>query len=314
MKDKGIVIIYNDFSIDFLEILKKVNIKSIGLHSLYQFGGVKSYLEWLNTKETQDLIAKFENEGFSFTHFLHAVDYLLPRDLYQDHPDWFRENEKGQRTNDWNLCPSNKQALSYLENSSFDLAKKLKQKNHYYHLWLDDSINSFCHCEKCQNISPFDQNMIVVKSILKGLKKYDQEAMLSFLAYQDSFGIPKIKPPKDIFLEFAPINRNHNKSIDSDDENNVNNRKVFDGLAMLFTNNIHILEYYLDVSYFCNWKKEDAKQLTINKDVLQKDLLYYKSKGATSIYSFAGFVDKSWIDKYGDEQLQEYSLLVDKFF
>ena len=76
--------------------------------------------------------------------------------------------------------------------------------------------------------------MIIMKHVLKGLKRYDQEAKLSFLSYQDSSDVLTIQPDRDMFLEFAPIGRNHAKALDGNDEANVKARKTLEELLKIF--------------------------------------------------------------------------------
>ena len=125
MKTKGIIIINKDFSIEWLDLLLKSGFNTVGLHSLYQYGGVEGHLNWWVKEETQNLIAEFENKGIVIEHQLHAVDWLLPRSLFETHPEWFRVNDKGERVKDWNLCTSNKEALKFIENSATLLEKSL---------------------------------------------------------------------------------------------------------------------------------------------------------------------------------------------
>ena len=82
--------------------------------------------------------------------------------------------------------------------------------------------------------------------MLKGLKRYDQEAKLSFLSYQDSSDVLTIQPDRDMFLEFAPIGRNHAKALDGNDEANVKARKTLEELLKIFpAETTQILEYFL---------------------------------------------------------------------
>lgn len=45
----------------------------------------------------------------------HATSWLFPREEFQNHSEWFRMDEQGERTQDVNLCPSNPDALAYIE-------------------------------------------------------------------------------------------------------------------------------------------------------------------------------------------------------
>ena len=63
MKTKGIIIINRDFSREWLDLLLKSGFNTVGLHSLYQYGGVEGHLNWWVQEETQNLIAEFEKNG-----------------------------------------------------------------------------------------------------------------------------------------------------------------------------------------------------------------------------------------------------------
>lgn len=315
MKKKGIIILNKDFSREWLPILKESGINTIGFHSLYQFGGVEGHLDWLLNEDTQKLIAEFEANGFEIEHQLHAVDWLLPRSFFKLHPEWFRVNDKGERVNDWNLCVSNREALSFLETSAYKLALLLRQKSHYYYIWSDDCVNSVCYCDRCRRYGGADQNMIIMKHVLKGLKRYDQEAKLSFLSYQDSSDVLTIQPDQDMFLEFAPIGRNHAKALDGNDEANVKARKTLEELLKIFpAETTQILEYFLDVSLFCQWKRENAKALDLDAEKLGRDISYYASLGVGGITTFSGFMDGEWRAKYGDGDIRLYGKALDEFF
>lgn len=310
--EKGVILLNKDLSMDWMPLLKAQGINKIGLHALYQYGGLEGHLNWWLDENTQAMIAEFEKNGFVFEHELHAVDWLLPRSLFSLYPEWFRMNDKGERVNDWNVCVSNETALKFIETSAYKLALLLKQKSHYYYIWSDDCVGSTCFCAECQKLNGSDQNMIIMKHVLKGLKRYDPAAKLSFLSYQDSFVVPTIPPDPDMFLEFAPIGRNHKEPITG--ETNDKNRELLESLLKIFpANETQILEYFLDVSLFCNWKREEASALNLDENVLNEDIGYYAGLGVRSITTFTGFMDEKWRAKYGVGDLEKYGRALKKY-
>jgi len=307
MKKKGIILINIELSDSWLELLVKSGFNTVGLHALYQFGGMQGHIDWLVQPETQALLSRFEAAGITVEHQLHAVDWLLPRSLFETHPDWFRVNEQGQRVNDWNLCVSSEDALRHLEDTSYRLATLLKQKTHDYYIWGDDCLNATCHCQHCQALSGADQSMLVTNHILRGIRRYDPAARLSFLAYQDALTVPTIKPDEGVFLEFAPIERNHRAPLAGDDPANARIRqKLSELLAVFPAQSTQILEYFLDVSLFCKWKKEDAAALNLDGERLASDIRWYAGLGVAGITTFAGFIDDDWRQKFGDDDIHLY--------
>lgn len=153
MDNRGVILLNKDFSMEWLPIFKECGINKVGLHSLYRYGGMDGHLNWLLREETQRAIAVFEENGITVEHELHAVDWLLPRSMFKIHPEWFRMNEHGERTGDWNFCAGSREALEFIETSAYQLAVLLRQRSHNYYIWSDDCPNSVCCCAHCRNLS-----------------------------------------------------------------------------------------------------------------------------------------------------------------
>lgn len=304
MKERGIIILNKEFNENWLPLLREGGYNKLGLHSLYPYGGMEWHMNWLLKKQTRELIDKFENAGIAVEQELHSVDWLLPRSLFSCFPQWFRMNESGERVGDWNFCVSNEEALEYVELSAYKYALLLRQTSHNYFLWSDDKRDMLCHCEKCRHLNGADQNMRIMKSILRGLKRYDPQAKLSFLAYDDSLALPTEKPDKDMFLEFAPIRRNHLVPIDGDDESNRAIKEMLLRLLKIFpAESARVLEYFLDVSLFCDWDRNKAAALPFDESRVRRDLEFYRSAGIERTTTFAVFMDDEWRREHGTADL-----------
>jgi hypothetical protein len=216
---RGIVILREDLCPEWIDWMKDGELNVLGIHELPDNGNgnTDKFLQWLEDPENRALIRSFENEGITVEFELHAMTWLLPRELFNEHPEWFRVNSKNIRTNDLNLCPSSKEALAEVQKNAYKLASLLCQNSHLYHFWLDDAISATCCCDRCKNYTGSDQNMIIMNEVLKGIQKYDPQAELAYLAYADALVLPAVKPDKGIFLEFAPMSRDHSKPLNSDD-------------------------------------------------------------------------------------------------
>ena len=146
--------------------------------------------------------------------------------------------------------------------------------------------------------------MRIMKHILRGLKRYDPQAKLSFLAYDDSMALPTEKPDEDMFLEFAPIRRNHLQPIDGDDEKNKANREMLLKLLKIFpAGSARVLEYFLDVSLYCDWDREKAAAIPFDEARVRRDLEFYRSAGIERTTTFAVFMDDEWRRQYGTDDL-----------
>ncbi|MGN0871096.1 MAG: hypothetical protein ACI4UV_07900 [Victivallales bacterium] len=96
-----------------------------------------------------------------------------------------------------------------------------------------------------------------MNAMAKALRKADPQAELAYLAYLNHYEMPeKAEPTEGVFLEFAPITRCPRHAIN--DPNCAVNRVYWNSLKRhlnLFTpEKTHILEYWLDVSFYSHYK------------------------------------------------------------
>ena len=310
MKSNGIIIHDTDIGEYWKSLFLESGLDTLGIHPA---GGVDAhlslddFLKSLEKPEVQRFIYDLKGKGFNIQLECHALSWLLPRDLYQKHPHWFRENENGERTADFNMCPSCVEALKYLEERASFLASLIPWNGENYHLWIDDVAAAPCMCERCHHLSSSDQAMIMYNSILKGLKMYNANARLAYLAYHGTMEPPTITPEKGIFLEFAPFKRRFDKCIfDPECAENAAELKYLDELLSFFgKESSKVLEYWMDNSLFSGWKKPYVK-LPFNREILQKDVSFYRSKGFEHITSFGCFLGEDYAMQYGIPPVKKY--------
>lgn len=311
MNKQGLVIHPEELTDRMLELLEKSNINVLGLHPV---GGaiakesLEKMLELLKTQEFQDKLTRVREMGILIEYELHALSWLLPRELHDTHPDWFRMNENGERVNDNNMCASNHEALEYLSMRAAELATVLKSDSGNYYFWADDVEHTFCHCEKCQKLSPSDQALIIYNYILKGIRKVDHNAKQCYLAYRETMEIPThIQPEKGIFLEYAPMWRDTKTPIfDRDCEENVEYCEAIQPLLAFFgKKDAQVLEYWLDNSLFSKWEKP-PKIMSICADTIKRDIQFYKKCGFRHITTFGCYLSDEYIEMYGIPPIAEY--------
>lgn len=319
MKERGLLIYTEEIGSYWLDLIKKSSLNIVGIHPFSQGGDVQSVidstedlLKVIETKEYQAFAKSLIESGKKIEYELHAISWLIPRELFKEHKDYFRVDENGVRNNDFNMCPSNREALAFLEQRSEELARKLKYSSHKYYFWRDDIEGKHCHCQKCADLTPSDQTLILCNHMLRGIRQYDDEAKCCYLAYHDAIEPPtKVKPDEGIFLEYAPIMRNSDVPLNSDHcKENIMERQHLKALIQYFgSEDGKILEYWMDNSRFCNWKKP-YKEFVLNEEVLREDLKYYKELGFTSVTSFACFLDESYAEEFGTPPIEEYSTIL----
>lgn len=283
-----------------------LGVNVLGLHPVggrHARESLNDLLEKLKTEEFTALLDEAAEAGLSIEYDLHAGSFLAPRELFGAHPDWFRENENGERTDDHNFCPSSEEMLEIVANRAADLAKSLYRSTHRYAFWLDDAKHGDCHCAKCRTLSPSDQQLIVANRMLSGIRRVDPDATLSYLAYFRCIEPPKaVRPSKGIFLEYAPFEKRLDLPADKQSIG-----AELDALQTCFpAEETEILEYWYDNSMFSDWKKPPKRFFPAN-DLIQRDLAFYRSRGVETIASFACYFGADYTEQFGEPDLSAFS-------
>ena len=94
----------------------------------------------------QPLLNRAREMGIRIEYELHALSYLMPRTLFDAHPEWFCENAQGERSREgFNICASNAEGLAMLMQRAEGLARLLpSEKPSRTYFWLDDVTSCSC--------------------------------------------------------------------------------------------------------------------------------------------------------------------------
>lgn len=269
----------------------------IGLVAFHPTGGentADSFERFLHLTEEpgfQSLMEKMRQKGILAETAAHALSWLLPREEFEAHPDWFRMDETGNRVKAFNCCPSSLEAMAYLEDRAAALVGKIPADGHRYHLWTDDVAVGACSCERCKGLTPADQSLLLTHAILRGLRRADPEAKLSFLAYHSTMELPSLMPDEGVYLEYAPMDREYDKPLT--DPNSEKNRKQWAPVSALLERfgkeDATVLDYWYDNSLQSGWKKPPVK-LKLEQAVMEQDVRDDLSAGFAYITTFACYL------------------------
>lgn len=297
---RGVIFSWDDVKnpevLDWVELMKKNSLNTVSI-----FGHDYESPEYAAVKQ------RFVDAGIDFEYEEHAMSSLLPRELFKTHPEYFRMDENGVRQPDGNGCPSSKEGLEVMMSNVPSFVKAHTPTNHKYYTWLYDG-GDVCHCDKCKGLNVADQGLIFENHIIRALKKIDPEAKLAHLAYYNSTPAPsKIKPEKDIFLEWAPFLRRWDRPLSDtlarrDGEKWTHGdyiRMLEDNLKVFPAETAQVLEYWMDDSLYSGWHKPQV-QVPWHKDVFLSDLETYASYGIHNVTAYAAYVDAWYLETYKD--------------
>ncbi len=277
----------------------------VGTIAIHPYGGKKAIsslrdlLAALKTDEYRELIDYARSRGLDVEYELHAAGYLLPRELFKTKPEYFRVNDSGERTNDWNLCASNDEAVELFAKNAAELALSLYGSSHDFYFWLDDGHGLSCHCQKCRELSPSDQQLLLVNRMESEIKKYIPDARVAYLAYMDTVVPPtKVVANDGVFLEYAPFEKYTAKGENAA-ELIAREREMLVPLKKFFSKQpSKVLEYWYDNSMYSNWKKPPAK-FDLDEAAMRRDVEQYRKDGFDCISTFACFLGEDYENLYG---------------
>ena len=309
--EQGIIMLHNELHDKWLDWLKGSKLTVAAIHPVGGAESVRSLGEliaYVNSETGKNYLDRLRALGLKVEFEYHAMSWLLPREEFHSHPDWFRMDGQGERTPDVNLCPSNSEALSYIEDRAELLAHALPTDTGKYYIWQDDVEGKGCCCPKCKKLSISDQILLMMHAVLKGLRRTDPVARLSYLAYFDTLEVPHIRPEDGIFLEFAPFKRNLSLPLNhpASPDNLSQSKTLLPLLAHFGKRDSCALEYWIDNSLQSDFKRP-PKELILHQDVILQDIAFYKSLGFEKITSFAGYLDDEYCRLYGEPPVRRYA-------
>ena len=311
MSDTSLLIHPEELDTTWLDQLEALRVGALGLHPV---GGKRAnetlaaMLARFGTPGYRALLDDAAARGIEVTCEMHALRYLLPEDALTAHPDWRRVNAQGERSADFNLCPSRHDALDFLSERAAELYARLPGRPRRVALWLDDAPDAFCHCEKCRDISPSDQQMITLNAMLRGIRTIRPDAKLSYLAYFETLPAPTRHDLKEgLYLEFAPYQRDLTRPLD--DASCAANRGETAHLPLLLDffgrEDATALDYWFDNSLLSGYQKP-PKRLEPHADVVRADMALYRRLGFERIESFACYLGADYRALYGLPDLTSF--------
>jgi hypothetical protein len=306
-KTRGVVLVPEDLSLDdWPERAAKAGLTTIALH---HGSSPQAVLDFIQSQAGAVFLAKCSQFGLNVEYELHAMAYLLPRDLIKIDPTLFRMNEKGERTGDANLCVHSSRALELVASNALQLAHVLNPTTGRYFFWGDDGM-PWCRCSKCRDFSDSDQALLMENYVVRQLHQaLGPNVQLAHLAYANTLIAPTlVKPEPGVFLEFAPIRRRYDqpyeKQTGPDEKDTL--RSLEQNLQVFPAGTAQALEYWLDVSRFSKWK-QPAVKLPWRPDVVSADVQTYANLGIRHFTTFAVWIDADYVKRFGEPTaIQEY--------
>ena len=307
---KSSIIVHPDeLSKEWIDKVTQAGIGAIGIHPV---GGKRSaqsletLLQQARTAEFRSLIDYARNCGLEVEYEFHAMGYLLPRDLFETHPEYFRMQQDGERTKDYNFCPSSEEAMELVAERASQVASALYGSSHDFYFWLDDGRNLHCKCQRCRHLSASDQQMMVLNRILLEIKKQIPDARMAYLAYMDSIVPPaQVIAEEGIFLEYAPFEKYTAKGDNAAELIAREKEMVAPLMSAFFGEPKKVLEYWYDNSLYSRWTKPPRK-FVLREDAMRLEIHEYKEMGFDSISTFACYLGEEYRELYGDVDITPF--------
>ena len=284
-------------------------ISTLGIHPV---GGktaadsLASLLRDLSEERLPALLDYAHEKGLSIEYEFHSASYLLPRSLFDTHPEYFRMDEAGERNPDCNFCVSSEEALAIYGENAVKVAKALYRSSPNYYFWLDDRKDRQCHCERCRGLSSSEKQLKVINAVARKLRELRSDAKIAYLAYFECVQVPeKVTPEDNVFLEYAPFEKYVYKG---EDRAEVIERERISALPLLDffgRENSKVLEYWYDNSMFSGWKKP-PKEFILDRVAMEKEISEYRDMGFEYMSSFACYLGDDYNALYGEADFEPF--------
>ena len=300
---RGVVVSARDLSgaFDWPRLAHDAGLTTIATHI-----GPRDVMPFIMSGRGERFLDACARYGLQVEHELHAIDWLLPRDMFASNPSFFRMNAKGERTPDSNCCPSNPFAIEVIACRAVEAARICRSTTGRHFFWMTDNGEK-CNCRKCKGLSGAEQAVIVENTIVRALRaEIDPNATLAHLAYQFTMDPPRlVKPDPALFLEFAPIERWHAKGVQRREplaEGGPWLEKLDRLLEVFPSATAQALEYWLDASLFSKWQKP-LERIPWDAARTRDEIVAYRKRGIRHFTTFAVNVDDDYVADFGADSL-----------
>ena len=97
---KFLIVHPDELSEKWIARLKELGVGTLGIHPV---GGESAHvyiaemLEYQKKENVKKIFDDAANEGLNIEYEMHVASYLLPRELFSEHPEYFRVNAEGKR-------------------------------------------------------------------------------------------------------------------------------------------------------------------------------------------------------------------------
>jgi hypothetical protein len=216
--------------------------------------GINAFSYIRHTHDTRlridEIVPALSENGLESEYGGHVIPILLPRDLFETHPEYFPRGPDEQRRARGNLCVSSPAALEIVRRNAVEYVNRYPE-NRLLHLWGADVLgDAWCGCAECGGLSPQLQYMKLINAIADSIER--SQVPLAYLAYHDTIGPdPKLRPRKNVWFEWAPRERCYSHTIDDPKcETNPHYWESLQRYIELFEGRGHIFEYYADAILF----------------------------------------------------------------
>ena len=258
---------------DWIDFCAKVRLNRVAFHYTWPA------LDWYPTLQAR-LLPELRKRGLEIEVAGHFLSTFLPRTLFPQHPDWFRQNEQGVRVNDFNLNPFNQDALDYIAGGAVEYLSKMPEAS-LFHLWADDiGGGGWSHEIGKESYTPSDQALLVSNYLVKKLRERLPNANLAYLAYHDTVYPPQVvKPEAGLVYFYAPRERCYAHAL-SDPACDLNQKyatALEKGLPAFGPQNAEVFEYYADQILYENMTNPPLPE------VLSGDMRYYHQLGIPAV-------------------------------
>jgi hypothetical protein len=242
------------------------------------------YLHWPQGLRSAHRLAWERGHGLDIGIKLHTARQLLPPRLFASHPEWFRLAD-GERRRDYNLCVSNPQALAEVSRNAEKLARSLPVDIRDFAYWQDDVPDAWCQCPRCIELSPSEQNLRLMRAILRGVRGIYPRGRVSYLAYYATATPPQSGTVRGgVFLEFAPHAACYRHQLD--DPECPRNAPLVDALKedleRFGVESARVFEYWLDLALFSSYRAP-VRRLPLMPQRMSQDVGFYRGMGIMEI-------------------------------
>ncbi len=117
---------------EWVNLMVQSGVNLLGIHADSNFETLSKLKAYLQSEQGRLLLTECTRHSIDVEYEVHALQHLLPRELFDQHPEYFRMDKDGNRQRQFNMSFTEEGAYREIEKRIIEITQWMKPTTHRY--------------------------------------------------------------------------------------------------------------------------------------------------------------------------------------